>query len=91
MDTFLLEMSDHPKFRFEGEILARVANSGNPEEENKFSGHEGIWTELVFYKTRAGRFVCHRIVHFERKETPTKYDGDACPSAESVMRFFGHG
>lgn len=90
METFIIEIDNAPNIRFSGEEIASVESSGNSAISTYFSGQEGRWTELVLYKTKGGKFICHQIGHTNWAGERTRYSGKVCETIEEVKEFFGH-
>lgn len=89
METFTLEIDNAPNVRFTGELVARVESSDNRAMSN-YSGQTGCWTELFLYKTKGGKFICHKIGHTRWVGGRTRFRGKVCETMSEVKEFFGH-
>ena len=87
---FIIEIDNAPSIRFTGELVASVASSDKKSAGSRYSGLEGIWTELVLYKTKGGKFICHKINRtLWRQFDRDHFSGKVCENTEEVKEFFG--
>lgn len=84
LKTFTLPISDSRNLRFTGSELAFVSSSGNPHSP-------GRHTELNLYKTKAGKYVCHRANITCWDGEADYFEGTVCETLDDVISFFDHG
>jgi hypothetical protein len=85
-----LKITDGRDLRFTGELIHGVASSGN-NAMPYYSGVSGQWTELDIYKTKGGKFVCHRSDLSECVMDKEHFSGAVCENHDEIIAFFGHG
>jgi len=81
MENFKLKIENAPDIHFTGELLAFVSSDEN---------NSGRWTELVLYKTKSGRYICHQIGRTRYVNERDRFSGRVCNSAKEIIEFFGH-
>lgn len=87
METFTLTVDYAPDLRFSGELVASAESSPH-DVSNRYSGDCMLWEELALYKTKSGKFVCHRIVR-KMCNSPDHFYGAVCDNEDEVVEFFG--
>ena len=89
-EKITIEIDNRPDIRFTGERLAAVKSSAN-NASSSYSGQPGRWTQLALYKTKGGKYVCHKIGHTIWQGESDSYSGKVCETLDDVKAFFGHG
>lgn len=91
MERFNLVIDSGPHLRFEGECLAEVSSRHSRNSRAVFNKNNQIkrWTELFLYKTKSGKFVCHKIGMSEALNEEPFFSGKVCENITEVKEFFG--
>lgn len=90
METYTLEINNAPNIRFTGELVASVASTDDRAMGSRFSGQTGRWTVLALYKTKGGKYVCHRIDRTRWQGERDRFSGKVCETLDEVKEFFGY-
>lgn len=90
MQQHNIDRDDAPDLSFVGELLG-VAKSSPNQASASFSGSTGRWQVLRLYRTRAGRYVCHRKNRTEWDGERDTSVGRVCTTEAEVFEFFGYG
>jgi len=90
METFTLEIDNAPSIRFAGELIASAASSDNQAMGGGYISQNDRWTELSLYKTKGGKFICHRIGRTRWYGERDRFSGKVCETLIEVKEFFGH-
>ena len=86
--SYLVERDNGPDLYFEGALLGTVKSHEN-SAHHRYSGQGGMWAELSLYRTKSGRYVCHRIDYTIWQGRRNQRIAKAVRTEAEVMEFFG--
>lgn len=82
METIELQIDNAPDIRFYGERLGEASSRTRDSKR---------WTVLTLYKTRAGKFVCHKEGQTLMPDEKLKSSCLVADTEAQIIEFFGQG
>lgn len=88
MQKYILKRSEGRAVCFVGVALCTVRSSPDQSHPD-FSGSTGRWSEYTLYVTKAGKYVCSKILYTQWQGEWDKHIVEVKETTEGVFEFFG--